>query len=176
MKNVAKLSVIGALALGLSTPAFAHWFDTPHFKAKHGEWSAKLSTAHAKLMAAREAHKAAHAAVKAEKDKKKQAELRKAVDNKALWGAELAWLELHMEWKPYEVKKANEEWDAQVKKIEEGIASYKKPEVLVGPRNDLWKAQRAWLDANRAWKKAESEYHLKHWQERITKLKAKLAK
>ena len=92
------------------------------------------------------------------------------------WAAEIAWLKLHLESKPYEVKHNNGEWDARVKKIDEATAGYKKPEALVAPRGDLWKAEKAWLDANRAWKKAESEYHLKHWQERITKLEGLMAK
>ena len=176
MKNIAKLSLIGALALGLSSPALAHWFDTPHFKAKHGEWSQKLSDTHTKLRAAQDAVKAAREAAKAEKDKAKRADLNKAVPQKAAWAAEIAWLKLHLEWKPYEVKHNNGEWDARVKKIDEATAGYKKPEALVAPRGDLWKAEKAWLDANRAWKKAESEYHLKHWQERITKLEGLMAK
>jgi hypothetical protein len=176
MKSILSLSLFGAIALALSTPASAHWFDTPHFKAKYPDWSQRFSEHHTKLRAAQEAVKAARAAHKAEKDKAKRAELGKAIPQKAAWAAEVAWLKLHLEWKPFDVKKSTEQWDARMKKIDEAAAAYKKPEALVGPRNDLWKAEKAWIEANRAWKKAESEYHIKHWTERVTKLEGLLAK
>lgn len=182
MNKLVTRSLASAFVLGLAAPAFAQqapWFATDGFKAKFPDWSAKFVDAHTKLKAAQADLKKAQEALRGEKDKARRAELAKAAvaPRQAAWDAETAWLKLHQEWKKLEVERNAKDWDARIAAIKEAME--KKTGVakeLLEARLTLWKAELAWIEANRAWRKVESEFHLKRWQEQIAKIAAAMAK
>jgi hypothetical protein len=181
MKQFVRSSMAVVAGLLFAAPALAQptpWFATDAFKARHGDWSARFVEAHAKLTAAKAEHKKVADAIKAEKDKGKKAELQKTAlaPRKAMWEAEQAWLKLHQEWKKFEVERDTKNWDERVAKIK---AAMEKPPVakeLQAARVDLWKAELAWIEANRRWRQVESEFNQKRWQERLDKIAEALSK
>ncbi|MCX6896984.1 MAG: hypothetical protein NTZ16_16160 [Verrucomicrobia bacterium] len=179
MKNVAKLSIAGAVALLFSSSAFAgpNWFETESFRKTHTEWAPKFDSAYKAYKATEEAVKTAQAAVKLEKDKAKRAELQKTVPAQAHRDTRTAWLKLHLEWKPYELSFLGKKWDDKTAAIKAAIDAKKGvAKELWDARVKLYNAELTYLDAQREWQKAATDFQTKRWTEELEKLAAASAK
>jgi hypothetical protein len=145
MKQLIQLSTAALVAFMMAAPALAEdkgaaptpqpaaqnakplWWAADKFKEKFSEWAAKFAASHAATMGAREANKAIAAAHKAEKDKAARAKMLPDLINKriAVWEGDIAYLELHKQWKQAELERAIKQWDEKIAKDKERIAKAK---------------------------------------------------
>jgi hypothetical protein len=146
MKRRIQLSTAALVTFLMGGPAFAQdkaapsasqpaaenakatpWWATDKFKEKFKDWSDKFAAARAATLSARAANKAITEAHKAEKDMAAKARMMPELISKrlAVWEADIAWLELHKQWKHFDCERAQKQWDEQIAKIKERIAKAK---------------------------------------------------